>query len=125
MPDEIPVVRLIHAQPIEGQPGRERLVALSEGDAVIVASRPAGGDRAELELSFSIDEAISAAHLALGGHERARTMPGLTRILCASIIALSKAAFEAGALIRDDGVKHAASDGGGDDGEGDHDGQDG
>lgn len=115
MPDEVPVVKLIHAQQIDGQPGRERLVVLGENDALIVAVRDEGSDRAELELTFSIDEAIRAAQLALGGNERARTLPGLSRILCASIIALSKAAFQAGALIHDDSVAQGSDSGGGDD----------
>lgn len=103
MPDDAPVVTLIHAEPIGAQPGRERIVALLENGDVAVATRAIGEEKAEAELSFNLGEAQRLSQLALGGNSAALTMPGLSRILCAAIIALSRAAFQAGLLeTRDD-----------------------
>ena len=98
MPDDVPTVQLIHAEPIGAQPGRERIVALLEGGDLAVATRNIGEDAAEFELSFNLGEAQRLSQLALGGNSIALTAPGLSRILCASVIALSRAAFQAGLL---------------------------
>jgi hypothetical protein len=103
MADDRPVVQLIHAEPIGAQPGRERIVALLDNGDVAVATRAIGEERAEFELSFNLGEAHRLSQLALGGNSIALTAPGLSRILCASVIALSRAAFQAGLLeARDD-----------------------
>ena len=98
MPDDAPVVKLLHAEPIGAQPGRERIVALMDNGDVAVATRQIGEEAAEAEISFNLGEAHRLSELALGGNSTALTMPGLSRILCASVIALSRAAFMAGAL---------------------------
>jgi hypothetical protein len=98
MPAEPPTVQLIHAEPIGNQPGRERLVALMENGDVEVATRAIGTEAAEAEISFNLGEATRLAQLALAGNATALTMPGLSRVLCAAIIVLSRAAFQAGAL---------------------------
>lgn len=98
MPDEIPEVQLIHAEPIGAQPGHERIVALLDNGDVTVATRKIGEERAENEISFNLGEAQRLSQLALGGNATALTMPGLSRILCAATIVLSRAAFMAGAL---------------------------
>ncbi|MBT56212.1 MAG: hypothetical protein CMF72_22775 [Mameliella sp.] len=97
------MVTLIHAEPIGAHPGRERIVALLDNGDVAVATRAIGEEKAEAELSFNLGEAHRLSELALGGNSTALTMPGLSRILCASVIALSRAAFQAGLLeTRDD-----------------------
>lgn len=98
MPDDVPTVRLLQAAPFADGKGRERIVAVLEGGDIAVATRAIGEERAEFEISFNLGEAERLAGLCLSGNSHVLTMPGLTRILCAATIALSRAAFMAGSL---------------------------
>lgn len=99
MPDDVPTVQLIHAQPFaDEKSGRERIVAILDSGDIAVATRAIGSMNAEAEISFNLGEATHLARLCLAGNSHALTAPGLTRVLCASVIALSRAAFLAGAL---------------------------
>jgi hypothetical protein len=98
MPDDVPTVQLIEAVALADGKGRERIVAMLEGGDIAVATRPIGEARAEHELNFNLGEALKLSKLCLAGNSHALTAPGLTRVLCASVIALTRAAYLAGAL---------------------------
>lgn len=98
MPDEPPTVQLVHAEPLADGKGRERIVAILDNGDIAVATRKIGEERAELELCFNLGEAERLAGLCLAGNSHALTTPVLSRLFCAAIIALSRAAFMAGAL---------------------------
>lgn len=98
MPDDVPTVHLIEAVPLADGKGRERIVAELEDGNIVVATRAIGDVGASFELGFNLGEAAHLARACLAGNAHALTAPGLSRILCASVIALTRVAFLAGAL---------------------------
>ncbi|MGL4490539.1 MAG: hypothetical protein ACRCU5_13965 [Rhizobiaceae bacterium] len=79
--------------------GSCRIVALSlDGKTLHVALRSAAGADAKSEVSFELGHAFDLAKACLEGNARALTTPGLTRVLCAAVLVLGKAAFKAGGL---------------------------
>lgn len=98
MPNEIPTVWLIHAEPLAEGKGKERIIAeLDDGD-IAVATRAIGETIATAEISFNLGEAAKLARLCLAGNTHALTTPGLARILCAGFLTLERVAAAAGAL---------------------------
>lgn len=76
-----------------------RIVGLMEDNATIGVCSIRDGDRiADTELEFNLGEAAKLAELVLSGDQRAKTTPGLTRILCASVAMLFRVSLAAGAL---------------------------
>ncbi len=76
-----------------------RIVGLMEDNATIGICAIRDGDRiADTELEFNLGEAAKLAELVLSGDQRAKTTPGLTRILCASVAMLFRVSLAAGAL---------------------------
>lgn len=98
MPDEPPTVTLIEAVALADGLGRERIVAHLEDGNIAVATRPIGEARAEFELAFNLAEATHLARQCLAGNSHALTAPGLTRMLCAGLVALERAALIAGGI---------------------------
>lgn len=81
--------------------GNERIVALDEaGKIVHVAVMAPHSELATSEISFELSQAFDLATACLAGNSRAMTTPGLTRLLCASVLVLGVAAFKAGGLLK-------------------------
>lgn len=89
----------------------EARTELHEGDATLrvvllhtnlthisVATMAPGGELAEAEITFQIDEAIWLARRILAGDMRAATRPGLARILAASLMTLNICALQSGGI---------------------------
>lgn len=89
-------VNIWHEQPLKD--GSTRIVALSLDHTTIHVALVRDGSVGETEISFELREAIDLAKACLAGHERALTTPGLTRVLCAALLCLGKAAYKAGGL---------------------------
>lgn len=79
---------------------KRRVVGMVNGDdtRLVVASLPDGGNVAEPELSFSIGYAAALAERVLSGDQRAKTEPGLARILSATVAMLFRVSLAARAL---------------------------
>jgi hypothetical protein len=76
-----------------------RVVGLMEDNATVGICAIRDGDRiAETELEFNLGEAARLAELILSGDARAKTTPGLARILSASVAMLFRVSLTAGAL---------------------------
>jgi hypothetical protein len=92
-------VTFYHIQPL-AKPGstQERVVGEAEDGRIVVALREAAADSGTCETVFELSNAEKLARACLSGDERALTTPGLARIFAASIIVLSRAAYQAGAL---------------------------
>lgn len=65
---------------------------------VSVATMAPGGELADAEITFQIDEAIWIARRILAGDMRAATRPGLSRILAATIMTLNICALQSGGI---------------------------
>lgn len=92
-------VTFYHIQPLaKPKSKQERVVGEAEDGRIVVALREAGADSGTCETVFHLPEADRLARACLAGDERALTTPGLARIFAASIIVLSRAAYQAGAL---------------------------
>lgn len=63
-----------------------------------VATMPPGGELAEAEITFQIDEAIWICRRILAGDMRAATRPGMARMLAATVMALNICALQAGGI---------------------------
>ncbi|MCZ8545050.1 hypothetical protein OOJ09_12725 [Mesorhizobium qingshengii] len=76
-----------------------RVVGLMDDNATIGVCAIRDGDRtATAELEFNLGEAARLAELILSGDQRAKTTPGLARILSASVAVLFRVSLAAGAL---------------------------
>lgn len=76
-----------------------RVVGLMEDNATIGVCSIRDGDKiATTELEFNLGEAAHLAELILSGDQRAKTTPGLARILSASVAMLFRVSHAAGAL---------------------------
>ena len=71
---------------------------LPDNETVAVATKTAEGTIANGELTFKLNEANALAEAVLAGDARARTTPGLARILSASVAVLFRVCHAAGAL---------------------------
>lgn len=79
--------------------GARRVVGLMEDNATIGVCSIRDGDKiANTELEFNLGEAAQLAELILSGDQRAKTTPGLARILSASVAMLFRVSLAAGAL---------------------------
>jgi len=79
--------------------GSRRVVGLMEDNATIGVCSIRDGDKiANTELEFNLGEAAHLAELILSGDQRAKTTPGLARILSASVAMLFRVSLAAGAL---------------------------
>lgn len=78
-----------------------RVVGLMQDNVTIGVCSIRDGDRiADTELEFNLGEAAHLAELILSGDQRAKTTPGLSRILCATVAVLFRVSLAAGALQR-------------------------
>ncbi|MER9622657.1 hypothetical protein NKI98_14655 [Mesorhizobium sp. M0222] len=78
-----------------------RVVGLLDDNATIGVCSMRDGDKlADTELEFNLGEAAHLAELILSGDQRAKTTPGLARILSASVAVLFRVSLAAGALQR-------------------------
>lgn len=103
--------------PRADRPGHRRVAGLLPGNAAIaVATLPDGATQAETELTFELAEAAALAELVLAGDARAKTRPGLARILSATVAVLFRVATGAGAVrqAHDGADQHEGDDGRGD-----------
>lgn len=76
-----------------------RVVGLMEDNATVGVCSIRDGDKiANTELEFNLGEAAHLAELILSGDQRAKTTPGLARILSASVAMLFRVSIAAGAL---------------------------
>lgn len=71
---------------------------LPDNETVAVATKTAEGTIANGELTFSLSDINRLAEAVLAGDARARTTPGLARILSASVAVLFRVCHAAGAL---------------------------
>lgn len=97
----IPLLILADVQHLDrAQPAEQfRRVAGTIGpDTIAVATMVAGEALAQTELSFPVDRAIRLAEAVLAGDQRARTTPGLARILSATACVLFRVARQAGGI---------------------------
>lgn len=92
--------------------GTRRIVAVSEDGMTVHVAQCREGQLCTAEVSFELAHAFALAKACLAGNERARTTPGLTRVLCAAVLCLGKAAFKAGALQALETVNHEQPDDG-------------
>jgi hypothetical protein len=76
-----------------------RVVGLMDDNATIGVCAIRDGDKiVNTELEFNLGEAAKLAELILSGDQRAKTTPGLARILSASVAMLFRVSLAAGAL---------------------------
>ncbi|RUW45664.1 hypothetical protein [Mesorhizobium sp. M8A.F.Ca.ET.021.01.1.1] len=81
--------------------GARRVVGLMEDNATVGVCAMRDGDRiVNTEIEFNLAEAARLAELILSGDQRAKTTPGLARILSASVAMLFRVSIAAGALQR-------------------------
>ncbi|WP_147377482.1 hypothetical protein [Mesorhizobium jarvisii] len=81
--------------------GARRVVGLMEDNATVGVCAMRDGDRiVNTELEFNLGEAARLAELILSGDARAKTTPGLARILSASVAMLFRVSHAAGAFER-------------------------
>lgn len=79
--------------------GARRVVGLMDDNATVGVCAMRDGDRiVNTELEFKLGEAAQLAELILSGDQRAKTTPGLARILSASVAMLFRVSLAAGAL---------------------------
>ncbi|TPN57151.1 hypothetical protein [Mesorhizobium sp. B1-1-7] len=80
--------------------GERRVVGLMADNATIGVAAMRDGDRIVVtELEFNLGEAVRLAELILSGDARAKTTPGLARILSASVAMLFRVSHAAGAFL--------------------------
>ncbi|WP_127523643.1 hypothetical protein [Mesorhizobium sp. Z1-4] len=95
--------------PAGDKPPLRRVAGLLDDDATIAVALMAEGDnQAEPEITFQIAEGQQLAEAVLAGNDRAKTTPGLARILSASVAVLCRVALSAGALRE---IEHGNADG--------------
>ncbi|MER2536898.1 MAG: hypothetical protein ABTQ31_17230 [Rhizobiaceae bacterium] len=75
-----------------------RVAGMLDAQSLAVATMVAGEAEAQTELIFSVDDAVRLAERVLAGDPRARTQPGLARILSATACVLFRVAQQAGAI---------------------------
>lgn len=76
-----------------------RVVGLMDDNATVGICAIRDGDKiVNTELEFNLGEAARLAELILSGDQRAKTTPGLARILSASVAMLFRVSLAAGAL---------------------------
>jgi len=75
-----------------------RVAGLLDAQTLCVATMVAGEAEARTELIFSVDDAVRLAGRVLAGDPRARTQPGLARILSATACVLFRVAQQAGGI---------------------------
>jgi len=91
--------------------GARRVVGLMNDNATIGVCAMRDGDRiVNTELEFNLAEAARLAELILSGDQRAKTTPGLARILSASVAMLFRVSLAAGALQQTEGLDERRDD---------------
>ncbi len=84
---------------------------LDDNETIGVATCAQGSNVADAEILFKLHEAQKLAEAVLAGNDRAKTTPGLGRILSASVAVLCRVSLAAGALAE---IPDGESDGRGD-----------
>lgn len=90
---------MVDVADLTGAVGARRVAGVMDDNATIGVCAIHDGDRiVNSELEFNLGEAALLAERILSGDQRAKTMPGLARILAASVAVLFRVSLAAGAL---------------------------
>ncbi|RWF49956.1 MAG: hypothetical protein EOS50_30205 [Mesorhizobium sp.] len=90
---------MVNVADLAGAVGARRVAGVMDDNATIGVCAIHDGDRiVNSELEFNLGEAALLAERILSGDQRAKTTPGLARILSASVAVLFRVAHAAGAL---------------------------
>lgn len=90
---------MVDVPDLAGGVAARRVAGVMDDNATIGVCSIRDGDRiADAELEFNLGDAVQLAQSILAGDQRAKTTPGLSRILCASVAVLFRVSLAAGAL---------------------------
>ncbi|MCF6120517.1 hypothetical protein L2449_27205 [Mesorhizobium muleiense] len=90
---------MVDVADLAGAVGARRVAGVMDDNATIGVCAIQDGDRiVNSELEFNLGEAALLAERILSGDQRAKTTPGLARILAASVAVLFRVSLAAGAL---------------------------
>lgn len=102
---------MVDVADLAGAVGARRVAGVMDDNATIGVCAIHDGDRiVNSELEFNLGEAALLAERILSGDQRAKTTPGLARILSASVAVLFRVAHAAGALQQIEGLDERRDD---------------
>lgn len=96
---------MVNVADLAGAVGARRVAGVMDDNATIGVCAIHDGDRiVNSELEFNLGEAALLAERILSGDQRAKTTPGLARILSASVAVLFRVSLAAGAFQQTEGL---------------------